>query len=605
MTVWGQSEVIQTETTHTLQSGASFRIPAGWLKDTRGARLTLRAQDSNLWIGVFERHTSDVHAAVSQAWTGFTDGAQWPLKSSSQSPAREGWEDAHSFLYDAATDQMEASALALRYGRVWTVVLFYGSVTEFERRRAQIRLLVGSLHPQGFVTESFQGLRARELNADALEELTGFIARVRDSAGIPGVSLCLVQKGQVVYEGGFGTRDLTDPRAVDAETLFPVASNTKQFTTLFLAKLVSYGIFSWETPVTEVFPQFRLGDPEATRKIQIRHLVSACTGLPRRDLDWMFGFEGAGPQRVFDLLSTMRPTTGFGEVFQYSNLLASSAGYIGAHAAFPGEELGAAFEKAMSKYVFEPLGMDASTFDFAKARSRNHALPHGEDLSGQTRRAELDINYAACVIRPALALWSSARDLTRYLRMELSEGVLLDGARYINPGPLLKRRESMVAFDEHGSYGMGLIVNNKFGTPVIAHGGSLIGYKSNIFWLPEHKVGGAILTNSDSGGTLVHTFVRKLLEVVFNGRPEAEDDFRQTLERRRSSARVRRDQFIGENGFDLASEYHNPDLGKLCVKRDGGALIFDFGCWNSRVSARRDEAGRLSFATLRSWLGFI
>jgi CubicO group peptidase (beta-lactamase class C family) len=62
------------------------------------------------------------------------------------------------------------------------------------------------------------------------------------------------------------------------------------------------------------------------------------------------------------LLGTMQPTSRFGEVFQYSNLMAAAAGFIGGTKAVPGKEWGAAYDEAMRKRVFEPLGMTTTTF---------------------------------------------------------------------------------------------------------------------------------------------------------------------------------------------------------------------------------------------------
>ena len=71
---------------------------------------------------------------------------------------------------------------------------------------------------------------------------------------------------------------------------------------------------------------------------------------------------------------------------------------------------------------------------------------------------------------------------------------------------------------------MGLIVETKYGTPVVHHGGDMIGFHSDMMWLPEHNVGAVVLTNADPGWMLRDNFQRKLLEVLFEGRPEADAD---------------------------------------------------------------------------------
>src|SRR5919107_1052527 len=74
---------------------------------------------------------------------------------------------------------------------------------------------------------------------------------------------------------------------------------------------------------------------------------SACTGLPRKDYDWLFEFKGATPASVMRTLGGMQPTTKLGDLFQYSNLMAAAAGYLAGHAVSPGTELGAAYDEAM------------------------------------------------------------------------------------------------------------------------------------------------------------------------------------------------------------------------------------------------------------------
>jgi CubicO group peptidase (beta-lactamase class C family) len=123
------------------------------------------------------------------------------------------------------------------------------------------------------------------------------------------------------------------------------ASNTKGMTTLLLARLVDQGKIRWDEPVIEAYPKFKLGDAHVTRKVLVKHLICACTGLPRQDLEWIFQFKNATPETSMALLGAMQPTSRFGEVFQYSNLMASAAGYIGAHLYDPKRDLGAANTK--------------------------------------------------------------------------------------------------------------------------------------------------------------------------------------------------------------------------------------------------------------------
>src|SRR6185295_17336217 len=127
---------------------------------------------------------------------------------------------------------------------------------------------------------------------------------------------------------------------------------------------------------------------------------------------------------------------------QYSNLLAGAAGFTGGHVLYPQLEIGAAYDKAMQTEVFDPLGMKVTTFDYARASSGNHSIPHAPDVDG----------------KPARAAWSSVNDMLKYVSMELANGALPDGRRYISKGPLLERRAAKVPIGKDAVYGMGLEV---------------------------------------------------------------------------------------------------------------------------------------------------
>jgi CubicO group peptidase (beta-lactamase class C family) len=154
--------------------------------------------------------------------------------------------------------------------------------------------------------------------------------------------MALIDNGKVVYQGGLGVRQLGKPEPVDENTVFMVASNTKGMTTLLLAELVDQNKLNWDEPVVEVCRAFKLGDPETTKKVLVKNLICACTGLPRQDLEWLFEYKNTTPESELALLGTMQPTSKFGEVFQYSNLMAAAVGYIAGPVVHPDRELGAA-----------------------------------------------------------------------------------------------------------------------------------------------------------------------------------------------------------------------------------------------------------------------
>src|SRR5262249_4736396 len=333
-------------------------------------------------------------------------------------------------------------------------------------------------------------------------------------------------------------KTLGKPGKPTANTLFMIASNTKAMTTLLLAKLVDAKKLDWDTPATQLLPSFKLGSPETTRQVLVKHLTCACTGMPRQDLEWLFQVGGLTPAAALAELGTMEPTSKFGELFQYSNPMAAAAGYVGGYVLYPKLELGAAYDKAMQAEVFGPLGMKSTTFDMARAQRADHASPTGFDVDGKPAPAAMEVNYAVVPVRPAGGAWSNVNDMLKYIEMEIDEGSAA-GKPYVSRDALLARRAPQVAMSKDATYGMGLMVDTTYGVPVVHHGGDIIGYHSDMIWIPDAKVGAVILTNGDLGPVLRNAFRRKLLEVLYDGRPEADENVA-------SSARTFKEQLAAE-----------------------------------------------------------
>jgi CubicO group peptidase (beta-lactamase class C family) len=449
--------------------------------------LTPPEPDSHL--AIVDLKAPDAASAVLAAWSAYRPDFKRPVKLMTPAPARDGWDERKNFDYETSPNERAViGALAWRAGENWTVVILDGKEPTFEKRASQFGLIIQSLRPKGYNKESFAGRKALPLTAERIAELRSFVEASMKKLDIPGASLAFVDSGRVVYEAGLGVRELGRPERVDADTLFMAASNTKGMTTLLLARLVDQGKLRWDEPVVEAYPTFKLGDADVTRQVLVKHLICACTGLPRQDLEWIFEFKNATPETSLALLGTMQPTSKFGEVFQYSNLMASAAGYVGAHLYDPKSELGAAYDRAMQDLVFTPLGMNSTTFEMARALKANHASPHGDDVDGKPQVASMAFNYSVMPHRPAGGVWTSAHDLIKYVQLEIARGKLPDGTRLVSEPNILMRRQPQIATGEKQSYGMGLMEDKTWGVTVIHHGGALAGFKSDLMFLPEYGV---------------------------------------------------------------------------------------------------------------------
>jgi hypothetical protein len=192
-------------------------------------------------------------------------------------------------------------------------------------------------------------------------------------------------------------------------------------------------------------------------------------------------------------------------------------------------------------------------------------------------------------------------DVLKYVVMELNEGTLPDGRRYIGKQALLARRDPQVAVGTDVTYGMGLTVDAVYGTPIVHHGGDMIGFHSDMMWLPQQGVGAVVLTNGDPGWIIRDVFRRKLLEVLFDGRPEADaalvartKAFYEEMAAERRLLTIPADPAAAAA---LAPRYANGAVGEVAVTRDGGRVSFDFGEFASEVGSRVNPDGTTSFIT--------
>lgn len=589
---------------------ATISVPSGWVQSSAGSATVLTAPEGDLRIALIPiTQAANSDEAVSKAWALFMPNFARPVRLAEDEPGRDGWDSTRSVSYDVPPAEKHISlGVAYKKGDNHTVVLVDGALATLAKRGGQLGQLAGSLRPKGFSKESFAGQVAVPLNADRIEEIKRFTLEAMEKLKIPGVGLALIDDGKIVYEGGLGVTDLQSGAAVDQNTRFMIASNTKGMATLLLATLVDEGKLDWNRPVTDYMPTFRLGSEATTAKVLVKHLVCACTGLPRKDMQWLFNTKAdASANDTFIQLAATEPTSAFGEVYQYNNLMASAAGYLGAHIIYPKMELGAAFDRAMDKRIFGPLGMKNTTFSHSKSMAGNWAKPYDTNLDGKPTLVDMKYNDTVVPHRPAGGAWSTPHDMALYVMNELNEGVLPNGKRMVSAANLLVRRAHSVPTGSNVWYGMGLEDNATYGVSVIQHGGSMFGYKSNWFAIPAAGAGMVVLTNSDTGYALTDALQRKLLEVLYNGKAEAAENIDSIAKSNTAWAAKFRSELIYPFPSSLVDaligKYSNLELGPLTIAREGDKIMMRATSMWSEIASKKNEDGTISIVTISP--GFI
>jgi hypothetical protein len=192
--------------------------------------------------------------------------------------------------------------------------------------------------------------------------------------------------------------------------------------------------------------------------------------------------------------------------------------------------------------------------------------------------------------------------MIKYAQDELTQGKRPDGSVYVSSRNLLQRRVPNVTIGEDEAYGMGLEIVTKYGITVVHHGGDMIGFHSDWLAFTNADVGAVLLTNGDNGWALRHPFYRRILELLYDGRPEAQKELDASAAQIDAEIAKERPRLTvpadPAQAAKLAPAYTNASLGHITVTHERNRLMFDFGAWKSEMASRKNDDGTVSFVTI-------
>ncbi len=587
-----------------MASGATLLAPKGWSLVESTSAVTLADPERASTLTIVEQREPDALAAIAAAWQRVPPGFSLAPRGEPIAPPPTGGWDAIvrvDYAPPAATHRV-VSALARRWGATTWVALVDREASAMAQRGAQLETALGSLRPQGMKEESFAGETARAIDDAGARGLDAFVGDALARLEVPGAAVAIIQGGKVVYERALGVREIGKPEPVTTKTLFLLGSITKPMTTMMEAALVDAKVLGWDTPVTELMPTFALGDATLTQKVALWHMSCMCTGMPQENLTHLFEYADVTPEARIASMRTMKPTKGFGEAFQYSNLMMTAGGFAAAHAFAPDRSLGDAYAAAMREKLFAPIGMPSATLDFNVVARAEHASPHALTIDGATRALPLSIEKDVLSIAPAGAVWVDLTDFERYVRMELARGVTPEGKRVVSEANVMARRTVRLREGAQKGYGLGLGVSDLAGLTLLSHDGGAFGYGTTMFMLPDQQLAILVLTNVRNGGDYAllpfnSAVVRKIVELLFaSAKDVAAPTVRYYLDaRKRGAARA-------TSGVErtpdaawltrLAGTYTNAGLGTVVIS----GATFDAGEWKTAFGRRVDDgASKLVF----------
>jgi beta-lactamase class C len=342
---------------------------------------------------------------------------------------------------------------------------------------------------------------------------------------LPGMALAIVQNGKIVSMRAYGVTGAPGGEPVTSDTVFRLASLSKAFAATLSAQLVAEDAMSWDSPIINQLPAFKLRDYASAQTVSVRDILSHRVGLTHNTFDRDLERDEPFPllaERLSDAPLACTP----GECYAYQNVAFSLIGDLVFAAT------GDFYSHQVEKRIFHPLGMYNSTYGRdALEHSQSWARPHVRARGGWTAVRPKESYYR---VPPAAGVNSSIHDMAQWLiaqtghRPDVLPTSLLNQIhtpQVSSPGETRGspwRRERL----NNAYYALGWRVYDYSGHTLIFHGGAVQGYRGLIAFLPEEDVGMVVLWNSESAAPsgLMPSLMDRVLNIPTKDWLGVEDD---------------------------------------------------------------------------------
>jgi len=303
-----------------------------------------------------------------------------------------------------------------------------------------------------------------------------------DQAATPGCSLGVIQDGEFIYRRSYGQANLDYGIPLSTQSVFRIASLSKQFTAMAVVLLAESGKVSLDDSLRTYFPEF----PQWADSVTIRQLIHHTSGI--RDYLTLAWLAGKGDDAdyftdawVIDLLARQQQTN-FppGSQFLYSN-----SGYV-LLAHLVQRVSGESLRAFSQENIFGPLGMTHTHFhddhtEVVPLRAYGYA-PIKEGFRISMTNQDMVGDGGVFTTVDDLLFWDRNfyNNILGKSGAQLIEQITTPGV--LNDGTVL-------------DYAFGLELENYRGLSAVRHGGAFVGYQTEMIRFPEQKFSVAVLCN--------------------------------------------------------------------------------------------------------------
>jgi CubicO group peptidase (beta-lactamase class C family) len=318
----------------------------------------------------------------------------------------------------------------------------------------------------------------------AYPDIDNYIEHILEKEDIPGVSVVVVQDGEVIFCSAYGVSSVDSNQPLTTATLFDLASLTKSFTALAVLLLEDSGLINIDEPLQKYLPAFQIADSRGA-DITVRQLLNQTSGIPSIFSEILIFNDSY--EDMLASLGTLRLNNAPGSTFEYADLNYCLLG------ALIESVSGMSYEEYMEVNVFTPIGMNNTTVDPDKAQELGKADGH-QPMYGKVVARNIPSMKSA---RAAGWVMSCAEDMGKWLLVNLNNGILNE--EQVIPAEDIEELHSMaILYEDNGeqmSYGMGWSISYTTDILYHFHCGDTPNFTGDMLLLPDYNTGIAVLVN--------------------------------------------------------------------------------------------------------------
>ncbi len=433
-----------------------------------------------------------------------------------------------------------------------------------------------------------------QISKERLDGLDTYLEEAIIKRKVPGLGISIVVDNEIIYSKGFGLRNIKKKEKVTKDTIFPIGSTTKPFTSTAIAMLVEDGLLEWDKPIRNYCPEFKFKDSYINENVTIRDILGHRTGMPGHNFVW-FGFE---PEITYmDKVQYLDASKPFRTTFQYCNILyCSTAELI--------EKLtGKSYSEFVKERILKPLGMKKTFFSREDVwKDSDYAALYTEKDGEIIESADIDLKFG----EGSGNINSTAEDMAKFLRFHLSKGKVNDKellsetnlvkthlpATIIGPRSMLDDVYPEEKLVHYQSYAHGWICEFYRGNRMNYHAGSYQGCCHIASFLPDLNIGIDILTNtieSFLGHILHYHIIDRLLGLEQIDYLVVDERIMNYIKENKKKGQERKEKEKVKKTKhsrpleDYVGKYTHPAYSDFKFKLEDGKLITNFGIHTSEA----------------------